>query len=267
MAYGLNWIYHDVFGIIPAEWRQTQSQNTVLGNVTLIRNFMINIVSTYGLGNEFFGFFVFTLAACSFYCVFLRDRLEALFAFTPVFMGIALLFYYAIINGVTIPTRATIFVWLCSAYVLVRTGMIIGARSRVFEMLGFLVVGIIAVLLVFRADWNSKKDFLRWQAATMELASFVPPQTQKILVYGPIDEIDGAAQAGIMSEQGLSSRLQYLTGIPVYICNFASTPCESQKPPFNPKYTFADNVDGVPLIRLLNGTMFIRLPRKKAQAP
>lgn len=224
IAYGLNWLNHGYFVIKIAAWRNPDPATTfaeALENLAALVPFVFLTMKSLGMGHTEIGLAILTISTLAFWLVFTRDPRAAALAVTPIALGLTLLTLNQAQSGVPIPVRATVFVWIGASLALVRAAMILPRRS-----IGIGVLIVITGFLGYQFIRNHLVLFERWQTSTRALAATVPTDAEAVHVYGERWTIDGAADAAIQSDDGLSSRLRILTGLPVTICleNCEDTP-------------------------------------------
>ena len=264
MAYGLNWIYHDVFGIVVGDWRQPNPATNLqelVGNLPILARFVKLLLYNYGLGNMFVGFAIYSVVAVAFFLVFLRDRGMALFALVPTALGLGLLSIHALTSGVSFPVRSSIFVWMSASYAVVQLGIIIGPMRGGAVVASAMIAGMIG-FLGYQVFQKQGGWFNEWQASTRALADRMPDGIDRVVVYGERFAIDGAREAGIQTARGVSGRLTYLTGLPVIACYEAAGICDDYQPPFSLNEDF-----GEIRIEKSGQTAFVRLPPLEATGP
>lgn len=253
LAYWLNWINHSVFGVEMGEWRQFDSFRGMTGSLAIIARLVRDFSYNYGGNNQLIGMLFFSLGLLSFLPLVRHKRLEAVYAATPLAIGMGLLLTHSLMNGIFLPIRSTAFAWVCTSYVLVRVAML-SELSRWARRIAWLVVlGIVATIGV-RMYWV-QGYFVEWRQTTRELADRVPDTATRIVIYGSLYQLRGAIWAGIQSEDGLSYRLQYLTGLPVTNCKDNPEDCAGFSPPFDPMPRF-----GLLTVETAGDTTYFRLP-------
>ncbi|WP_413719772.1 hypothetical protein [Silicimonas sp. MF1-12-2] len=255
-TYALNWYAHGVFGIEEAEWRRpnyVESLSDLGENAGVLVHFLANLLYAYGFNSKLAGFLIFAVSTLSVLVLLRYDRMLTLYAFCPVVLGLGLLSGYALMTGINVPVRATAFLWFVASFSLIVSMQILSVSLLSRAVLGMLLFAVLA-FWAYRENWSFRLLQV-WQASTYSLSQRVPAESERIVVFGHMAMIDGAAIAGIQSFNGLGYRLRYLTGKPTVTCWTEETRCSGETPPFDPMPRH-----GSTEIATENGVTYIRLP-------
>ncbi len=252
----LNYFHHGVFGVEVADWRVTSEAKGIMdyvGNLGQVSDLGLRLLYILGFGSLTVGYAIFAIGAIGMLIVYRHDRMEGLFAVAAAVLGIGLLSVHSVLNGVFVPVRATIFLWLPLAYGMVRAASLLGTRrARLLTLqLGlFVMIGHLAVTRVDNYGY-----FQPWQKATRDFATRIPAGTNEIFVYGSYMSFEEAWLPAIQFPDGLGYRLRYLTGKPVTMCDDPLRDCFDIEPPFQRIPRF-----GSLLIETVDGVTYVRLP-------
>lgn len=252
----LNWYFHGVFGIEEADWRapnHVEELADLSQNLMKVVRFWQDVMLIYGMGNHLVGYLILVIPLLLALIVLRHDRMLALYAITPVFLGMGLLTYYTLTTGIFVPVRATVFFWLVSCFLLV-FGASLLAQTWPRQVI---LVGMILTLVVFFSrEFMVRFGYLQmWQATTKEMATNIPVESERLVIYGPLATLTGAREAAIQSFDGLRFRLRYLTGVPGITCRQDDVDCSGETPPFDPRPRF-DSL----LFETVGTVTYIRLP-------
>ena len=255
-TYAINWYAHGVFGIEEADWRQPNYVHSLVDlreNTQELAKFVAYLLEVYGFGSRLLGYGIFSAATLAVLVMLRYNRTLTLYAYSPVLLGLGLLGAYTLMTGITVPVRATAFMWFVSAFSLVLCVQVLG-RGMLMR------AGLVAMLFAVLAFWTQREVrsfglFQVWQGATRDLAAQVAADSERIVVFGSLAMIDGARSAGIQSFDGLGYRLRMITGKPVAMCRDADVDCSAETPPFDPAPRF-----GSTEIVHRGGVTYIRLP-------
>ena len=111
-TFALNWWFHGFFGIEPAAWREPNHLNSLEDlwqNISGLSFLVFDYCRILGFNNVEIGFAIFALLSSPTLVVLRLRPMLLLNASTPVVLGLGLLVYYGIVNGIFIPMRSTIF--------------------------------------------------------------------------------------------------------------------------------------------------------------
>ncbi|NND22930.1 MAG: hypothetical protein HKO14_12635, partial [Silicimonas sp.] len=182
-----------------------------------------------------------------------HGRLLALYALTPVFLGMGLLTYYTLTTGIFVPVRATVFFWLLSCFLMIfGISLVAGTLARKVVLVGLVVV----LVVFFSREFVLRFSYLQmWQVSSRELSERLPQDSDRIVIFGPIDTLKGAREAAIQTYDGLAYRFRFLTGKPTVSCFQSDADCSNETPPFDPQPRY-DSM----LIETVDRVTYIRLP-------
>lgn len=257
VAYALNWMAHGTFGIEVGDWREpnpADSLGEAMSNLTRLGPFVFLLLKSYGLGYASVGFVIYSIAALAFYLLFRHDRRATRDAVTPIALGLGLLILNLALSGVGFPVRATIFVWVCAAFAMVRAAMYL-AETQPGQIAGPVILLAVTLFLSVQVMRNHQ-FFTPWQATTRALARQVPADVERLYIYGERWSLAGAGAAAIQSNAGLRERLRYLTGTPAIVCFETPEACAGLSPPFELRAKVTE-----PLFARDGDTLFLRLPQ------
>jgi len=257
-AYSLNYLYHGIFGIPVADWRdpnEVRSLADLLANIEKQKAYLARALSQMGGGTETNGLVVLSLFIAAWALLLKWNRILAVGIFVAVAAGLAPLFGKALMSGVQVPLRALGWVWILLGLSFVSVAMHLSktpGRWLSVTRLAIMYVLLFKALLIGKTMYRFLPP---WQNATAELASAVPADTETIYVYGDYWGLEGARRAQIQFSRGLSLRLTYLTGADVIICDETPVACQDEDPPFD-----TSSWAHVPVVAVEGQKVYILLP-------
>jgi hypothetical protein len=253
----LNYLEHGVFGLEIAEWRTPNPLSSIedlLRNARLIPRFFAQSATMIGFGNEPHGIFNLTVFAISLFLLGRQNLRDLVFVLAALFVGFGLLVAHILLEGTTIPFRATLFFWLLIAATISMAAEAQSDRSSMAASVG----RIILMTLTFYSSYLAHRAYATyndWQRSTLELAAGIPGAQSTAYIYGSYIALEGGLEAGIQDARGLRLRLFHLTGANVILCRETPEFCMNTNPPFDPVPRFGDG-----RLKSDESTVFIRLP-------
>jgi hypothetical protein len=261
-VYSLNYIYHGVFGIPVAQWREPSEVHSIadlLANVEKQKVYLHKILEQMGGGVTRHGVVIPLMFLAAWVALFVWNRFVAMAVLAAVLMGLAPLVGKALMSGVQVPLRTLGWLWLLFGFCIVSVAVHLaksGGRWMSLARIAILCVLLFNMLAIAKTTYFA---FPLWQYATKDMASSVPDGTETIYVYGNYMEVEGARKAAIQQTRGLRLRLAYLTGATVFICDDKPKGCMDIEPPFDP-----NGPNGAPVIKPVGQDVFILLPAPEA---
>ena len=144
-------------------------------------------------------------------------------ALVAAFLGIVTL--HAVTEGNLVPMRALTAVWIVAMVVLFQAATHLPETvvPRHVNMVFFVLIVMFGGQLASRTA-----NFMTWQDETRRLADMVPEGAERVYLWGAHTSVAGAEAANIMHQDGLTKRLELLTGVTVIDCNMPS--CTAEEP-------------------------------------
>lgn len=229
--FGLNWLYHGVFGLEHIYWREANPAHDLAGvieNLKLLQEFSGRAFVGLGYGSRWLAAANIFLFFAALAVIARRRPVEALSILTGVVAGIVLLSILSLKDGVLIFFRATQFVWAAYAVSLARAAVILSEddarRGRNITVALAVLISISAVLAgkVFQRN-------IPYQDETRRIAAGIPDDAREVQILGEFFELPEANLAFIQHNDGVRDRFRRLTGLPVVLC--AETPAACADPP------------------------------------
>lgn len=251
VIYGLNWQYHDTFGVVMAEWRNPTPATdlaSLLGNIPALGEtamlFLRKSTFEFLPAAWFHGFLLLTATAV----LVRRNNMLAAYLWVGLLMGLGLIVLQVLKTGVVVHGRAMIFVWVFYALIVGHAVVLLAGqldlKARMMKN-AFLLVAmsyLVQTGLVYTI-------FREWQADTRALAEQISEQSGTIYFDGDFRAIPSAEDAGIQHLRGLYARLHYLTGRDIAICGTGDVAC--------PEAEGADRLAPVELVTLGDDTLIV----------
>ncbi|WP_170324703.1 hypothetical protein [Ruegeria arenilitoris] len=257
-VYSLNYIYHGVFGIPVAQWREPTEVNSfadLLANIEKQKVYLHKTLEQMGGGDATHGVVIPLMFLAAWLALFIWNRIIAIGILAAVLVGLAPLVGKALMSGVQVPLRTLGWVWVLFGFCIVSVAVHLSKSSD--RWLSLARIAILCVLLfnILAIAKTSYFAFPPWQDTTRKMASSVPEGTETIYVFGDYMEVHGARKAAIQQTRGLQLRLAYLTGATVFICDDKPKGCNDVEPPFDAK-----GPEEAPVVKPVGQDVFILLP-------
>lgn len=259
--FGLNWIYHGVFGLEYVYWREANPAQDLAGlveNLGLLQEFFGRAVAGLGFGHRWFAivnisFFIAALAVIA-----RRRPVEALSILTGVVAGIALLSILSLKDGVLIFFRATQFAWAAYGVALARAAVILSEGNA---RRGRNIMAALTALIAVSAVLGSKvfQRNIPYQDETRRIAQSIPADAREVRILGEFFFLPEANKAFIQHNDGVRDRFRRLTGLPVVSCAETPERCADLPTVTSP----VPNVKTV--IEMRDGIAFVFLPGTTGQ--
>lgn len=220
--YSLNWIFHGVFGVPMAEWRQPNPITDLASfqaNLSQVGNFMLRMLDSFSHG---FPPIAFTLVAALFFGLVLLARHEgwpAAYIVAGLAVGFGLVLMQILRTGILMSPRVLIFAWVLLGAALARMLILLEERhsdlgTRVLRGGALVIVGSFALNIA-----SSYMSYLPWQAETRAIAADLKQGKGPIWVTGDAMLIASSDSIELQNPRGFSMRLAYLTGRVVHDCS------------------------------------------------
>lgn len=261
-VYSLNYIYHGVFGIPVAQWRnptEVHSFADLLANIEKQKVYLHTTLEQIGGGEAQHGVVITLMFLAAWVALFVWSRFVAVAVLAAVLVGLAPLAGKALMSGVQVPLRTLGWVWILFGFCIVSVAVHLSKSSD--RLLSVARIAIVCVMLfnVLAIAKTTYLAFPSWQYTTREMASSVPEGTETIYVFGDYMAVHGARKAGIQQTRGLQLRLAYLTGATVFICDDKPKGCMNVEPPFD-----ETGLEEAPVVQPVGKDVFILLPAPDA---
>lgn len=219
--YGLNWVYHGVFGIPMAEWRQPNpitDMASFLANLDQVGNFMLRTLDAF---SHDFAPLAWVILATLFFGLVLLARHQGWvsgYIAAGLMAGFGLVLLQILRTGVLMSPRVLIFAWVLLAALLAR--MIQLAETH--HALGLRLLRGGVALIAASYALNIAQMYLSytpWQTETRALAHSLSDQDTPLWITGDAMLVPSADSIQLQNPRGLSMRLAYLTGRKVHDCS------------------------------------------------
>ncbi len=228
VVYSINYFVYGVFGIEVSEWRSPNPAidlASAIANIPLALEVQAKFIFENSLSSIHFlivhaGLFLFGLLF-----LFRQNKWRTLYILTGFLVCVGILTLQVVKTGVDTPARASMYIWVSYAVILV--SLIPLARQRSNYWLSLLRIFLIVMILTHaQTAFRFYSDFPEWQDETRSLAKSVPNGSGPVHIIGDYMSIPGAEDAGIQSGWGIRLRLQYLTGERFILCGEETERCE-----------------------------------------
>lgn len=220
--YSLNWVYHGVFGIPMAEWRQPNpvtDMASLQANLATAGEFLARMMDTFA---QRFAPLAWVILAFVFFGLVLLARREgwpAAYIVAGLAAGFGLVLLQILRSGVIMSPRVMIFAWVMLAAIVARMLMFLETRQmdlgiRVLRGGALIIVGSYAL-----NSAHSYMSYMPWQVESRAMADALPAGDGPIWVTGDSMLIPTAGDVFLQNPRGFSMRLAYLTGRVVHDCS------------------------------------------------
>ncbi len=219
--YSLNFVFHGVFGIPMAEWRQpnpVRDLASLMENLSLVGNFMLRTLDAF---SHDFAPVAWIILATLFFGLVLVARNEgwpAAYIAAGLMAGLSLVLLQILRTGILLSPRVLIFAWVLFACLLARMAMLAHERNpmgaRLLRNAVLLVAGSYAL--------NIGKMYLTyvpWQTETRAIAQSLSVGDGPIWITGHFRSVPHADSIEIQNPRALAYRIEYLTGRDVHDCS------------------------------------------------
>ncbi len=261
-VYSLNYIYHGVFGIPVAQWRnptEVHSFADLMANIEKQKVFLHKSLDQMGGGVAKHGVVIPLMFLAAWVALFVWNRFVAVAVLAAALAGLAPLAGKALMSGVQVPLRTLGWVWILFGFCIVSVAVHLSKSSDRWMSLSRIAIVCVLLFNILAIAKTSYLAFPPWQDTTREMAGSVPEGTETIYVYGDYMAVHGAQKAAIQQTRGLRLRLAYLTGATVFICDDKPKGCMDVEPPFDLKGQEDD-----PVVKPVGQDVFILLPAPDA---
>lgn len=256
--YALNYAEHGIFGMKMADWRSPNPATdlaSALENLERVWAFMHDSVLVVGF--YFKPIAYANVAALVLSLAYLaRVRFwEAAYILTGIIAGLSVISLHVVLSGVSVPVRATWFVWIFYVIALIRMAQLAQDRDRKIAR----ITRNFALIILLSYMVQTGKQYLTyasWQRLTASIAAEVGPGDDPVYITGSFRALPEAKAAMIQQPRGLRLRLVYLTGREVIGCGETPAACAAL-----PAEAWATaQGTAIDIRRLPGGGTLVRLP-------
>ncbi|WP_435659763.1 hypothetical protein [Leisingera caerulea] len=233
-VYALNWQVHGVFGIPLDPARSpdpAQDLAEMWSHLPLLQETLSVLLGKLSFQSTPVLLFHLCLLIAATAVLLRRQPLEALYLWTALWAGMALMTLQVLKLGVTIPVRAFHFTWIIYAVLIVRAAQELSRSPVLPGRLARNAVLLVALSYLVQTAVQFTR-FRDWQHDTRQMASAIVAQPGPGPVYatGSILDHPSARKAGLHRASSLASRLELLTGRRVILCETAAEACAHLPP-------------------------------------
>ena len=228
LIYGLNYVYHGVFGVPMAQWRNPRPIEDLAGlwhNLGMVLTMFGRLANVLSFKHIPLLIIMASLLSCAVVIVWRSAPRFGLYVAAGCAAGLGLLSLHVLKTGVDVDPRAAIFVSVGCAMILsmamangIDQGLVTARRA---QNAMFVAIALHAVLIA--VNYSLPRA---WQADTRAFARAAGPGTGPIYVTGDYEQLPSAKGAAIQKSRGLRLRLVYLTGREVIICQDHPEACQ-----------------------------------------
>lgn len=228
--YTLNYFEHGVFGVEMASWRNPNPSHDFASAIANLQRLVETLHDTALVcAFHFAPMAVFHTVVLAVLLAYFRrfDFWASVYIFVGIFAGLGLIGVQIMKSGVWVPVRATAFVWVFYAILIVRCAQLAQDISPFWARM----LRNLALILVMTHLIQIGKQYLvhtDWQRDTQDMAMQAGPGNDPIYVVGSYEGLASGDKSGILHERGLRMRLNYLTGRPTAVCSETPKDCAPQ---------------------------------------
>ncbi len=220
LVYTLNWLVHGIFGIQLDPRRSAdpaQGLAEMAAHLPLLRETFAVFLQKMTFQSELVLAFHIGLLAVSTAVVAYRKPLEAIYLWTVMALGLALMALQVLKLGFTIPARAFHFAWILYAVLIVRSAQELSQSSNLAGRLARNAVLLVAASYLVQTAVQFTQ-FRPWQSETRIIARHIQDLPGLVLISGDVRNFPSARKAGVHEASSLASRLNLLTQRDVILC-------------------------------------------------
>lgn len=227
VTYSLNWHFHGVFGVPPADWREGVGLADLPGPLANLPTFFWSLgafARTASYNYEpaaYYHFALFLFASGA--LVRLAPR-EALYLHAGLWTGMALMLVQVLKLGVIAPPRAFLFAWVFYAIIALRAAVLLAEKHPNLARLARNLILLIVLSYALRTGYQYSL-YRTWQAETRTIAEMVSEESTPVLLDGTAMSMGSAKKAFVQFETALPERLRQLTGRSLLYCSQAPDLC------------------------------------------
>lgn len=234
LMYTINYFAHGVFGIAIAEWREPSPATTIASlranAERLMPEFIERLFMSSAFGIVAIGILNVALLILSLGLLSKSRPSLAFYIATGISVSVALVALHGLKEGVAIPMRALLSVWVLFAIGLVKS--LADVDSERFR--SAISVGLILVCAIFAGQLlKHSGHFVRWQSESRAIALAMPKDVDAVFVYGDVSAIPGVTNAYIQNPLGLTERIRQFSGVTAYPCDMVVEVVCDGVPPFD----------------------------------
>lgn len=233
LMYTINYFAHGVFGIAIAEWREPSPATTITSLIAnaerLMPQFMGRLFISSAFGIVAIGVLNVSLLVVALGLLMKKRPSLAFYIATGIGVSVALIAIHGLKEGVAVPMRALVSVWVFFAIALIKSlADFETERSRNAISVGLIVVGAIYAGQILKHSGL----FVLWQSESRAIALAIPQDVEAAFVYGEVTAIPGVINAYIHHPLGLTERIRLFSGVTTHPCDMVvEIVCEGV-PPF-----------------------------------
>lgn len=231
-VYTLNWQAHGVFGIPLDPARSPDPARDLAGlwpHLPLLQETLSVLLGKLSFQSTPVLLFHLCLMSTATAVLLRRQPLEALYLWTALAAGMALMALQVLKLGVTIPVRAFHFTWILYAVLIVRAAQELSRGPGLPGRLARNAVLLVALSYLVQTAVQFTR-FRDWQHETRAMAAAIAAQPGPVYATGSILDHPAARKAGLHRASSLASRLELLTGRQVSLCGTAPETCAHLPP-------------------------------------
>ena len=220
LMYTVNYFQHGIFGIELSEWRDpnpaTDLASLMINAERLMPMFLERLFASSAFGVVPIGILNLALLVGALMILWTKNRWLAVYAVSGMFVFISVIAVHGLKEGVQVPMRALMSVWVMFAVLVVVA--FFDLQSERWK--GLVRAGMIVLIGVYGGQiYKHAALFDRWQKETIALAEQISPDTEAVFIFGRVGSIPGVANAHIDHPTGLSERIRQLTGVLTFACS------------------------------------------------
>ena len=262
LMYSINYLVHGYFGIAIAEWREPNPATTFEGlranAERLMPQFMGRLFISSAFGEVAIGVLNLALLAAAFAVLLVKRPGVAVYIATGIAVSIALVAVHGLKEGVAIPMRALISVWVLFAITLIKAL----AESETPRLRNAATVSAIFLAAIYAGQLlKHAGHFVQWQTESRAIAESVPKDVDAIFVYGDVSRIPGVVNAYIQHPLGLTERIRMFSGVPTFPCRMVVEIVCVDEPPFQ-----IDGPSDKLRIKVIGSNAVVQLPAPQTLA-
>ena len=256
LMYSINYFQHGIFGIEISNWRDptpaTDLASLMVNAERLMPLFLERLIASSSFGIPSIGILNLILLSAALIILWGKNRWLGVYAVVGIAVFVTLIAVHGLKEGVEVPMRALISVWVVFAVTVVVA--LFSVENERWK--GLLRASLIVAIGIYGGQiFRHAALFDVWQKETRAIAEMVDPDAEALFIFGHVGSIPGVANAHIDHPTGLSERIRQLTGVPSFACTGPKGATCLGDPPFDM------SKPGTNLETLRRGPhMFMRIP-------
>ncbi len=243
----LNWIYHGVFGVPMADWRNPNPATdlaSLIANLDQVGAFLKLVLDRASFGMPPVAYVQLALLFFAAWKLWPSQRGFVVYAYVGIGLGLGLILVQTLKSGIFLPPRAAGYAWVYFAVLLGQMSLAMHAHCRKSGRMGDNLVRFVMLSLMIFSGllYFDKTQWSRLsRSMAVELSQGVEggaPSTGPVYITGTYLSQQPAMKAGVQHALGISYRFRQLTERQIIHCEVTPDLCADLEP------ALRDGVDG-----------------------